>query len=179
MKVIRNFRLSILHSKERIFISFMKLKSVKHLKVSSLSLWEYPVVEKRHLIFFSNLGCRKRGVCNTEKANVPFPSVWWNVQGISYCAQGCALCAASTDDSAAEKKGGTLHAGLIVGILVLVLVVAAAILVTIYMYHHPTSAASLFFIEVRQEKHTVSVLLSPCWGAWDLSKLNQKVSLCS
>ncbi|NXQ79523.1 PXDC2 protein, partial [Nyctibius grandis] len=56
---------------------------------------------------------------------------------------------ASTDDSAAEKKGGTLHAGLIVGILVLVLIVAAAILVTIYMYHHPTSAASLFFIEVR------------------------------
>ncbi|NXP35474.1 PXDC2 protein, partial [Leiothrix lutea] len=59
---------------------------------------------------------------------------------------------ASTDDSAAEKKGGTLHAGLIVGILVLVLVVAAAILVTIYMYHHPTSAASLFFIERRPSR---------------------------
>uniref|UniRef100_A0A8C4W351 Plexin domain containing 2 n=1 Tax=Gopherus evgoodei TaxID=1825980 RepID=A0A8C4W351_9SAUR len=44
---------------------------------------------------------------------------------------------ASTDDSAAEKKGGTLHAGLIVGILILVLIVAAAILVTVYMYHHP------------------------------------------
>uniref|UniRef100_A0A8C5T804 Plexin domain containing 2 n=1 Tax=Malurus cyaneus samueli TaxID=2593467 RepID=A0A8C5T804_9PASS len=59
---------------------------------------------------------------------------------------------ASTDDSAAEKKGGTLHAGLIVGILVLVLVVAAAILVTAYMYHHPTSAASLFFIERRPSR---------------------------
>ncbi|KAF2983575.1 hypothetical protein EK904_005768 [Melospiza melodia maxima] len=59
---------------------------------------------------------------------------------------------ASTDDSAAEKKGGTLHAGLIVGILVLVLVVAAAILVTVYMYHHPTSAASLFFIERRPSR---------------------------
>uniref|UniRef100_A0A8C8EF67 Plexin domain containing 2 n=1 Tax=Otus sunia TaxID=257818 RepID=A0A8C8EF67_9STRI len=59
---------------------------------------------------------------------------------------------ASTDDSAAEKKGGTLHAGLIVGILVLVLIVAAAILVTVYMYHHPTSAASLFFIERRPSR---------------------------
>lgn len=59
---------------------------------------------------------------------------------------------ASTDDSAAEKKSGTLHAGLIVGILVLVLIVAAAILVTAYMYHHPTSAASLFFIERRPSR---------------------------
>lgn len=59
---------------------------------------------------------------------------------------------ASTDDSAAEKKGGTLHAGLIIGILVLVLIVAAAILVTVYMYHHPTSAASLFFIERRPSR---------------------------
>ncbi|XP_068002520.1 plexin domain-containing protein 2 [Melanerpes formicivorus] len=59
---------------------------------------------------------------------------------------------ASTDDSAAEKKAGTLHAGLIVGILVLVLIVAAAILLTIYMYHHPTSAASLFFIERRPSR---------------------------
>uniref|UniRef100_A0A8B9IZH0 PSI domain-containing protein n=1 Tax=Amazona collaria TaxID=241587 RepID=A0A8B9IZH0_9PSIT len=64
----------------------------------------------------------------------------------------CAIRAASTDDSAAEKKDGTLHAGLIVGILVLVLIVAAAILVTIYMYHHPTSAASLFFIERRPSR---------------------------
>lgn len=58
------------------------------------------------------------------------------------------VLSASTDDSAAEKKGGTLHAGLIVGILILVLIIAAAILVTVYMYHHPTSAASIFFIEV-------------------------------
>ncbi|XP_021552452.1 plexin domain-containing protein 2 isoform X1 [Neomonachus schauinslandi] len=59
---------------------------------------------------------------------------------------------ASTDDSAAEKKGGTLHAGLIVGILILVLIIVAAILVTIYMYHHPTSAASIFFIERRPSR---------------------------
>jgi len=59
-----------------------------------------------------------------------------------------AVLPASTDDSAAEKKGGALHAGLIVGILILVLIIAAAILVTVYMYHHPTSAASIFFIEV-------------------------------
>uniref|UniRef100_A0A8C2V4Z4 Plexin domain containing 2 n=1 Tax=Chinchilla lanigera TaxID=34839 RepID=A0A8C2V4Z4_CHILA len=59
---------------------------------------------------------------------------------------------ASTDDSAAEKKGGTLHAGLIVGILILILIVAAAILVTVYMYHHPTSAASIFFIERRPSR---------------------------
>ncbi|GAB1285989.1 Plexin domain-containing protein 2 [Apodemus speciosus] len=58
---------------------------------------------------------------------------------------------ASTDDSAAEKKGGTLHAGLIVGILILVLIIAAAILVTVYMYHHPTSAASIFFIETPKQ----------------------------
>ncbi|XP_032329454.1 plexin domain-containing protein 2 [Camelus ferus] len=59
---------------------------------------------------------------------------------------------ASTDDSAAEKKGGNLHAGLIVGILILVLIIAAAILVTVYMYHHPTSAASIFFIERRPSR---------------------------
>uniref|UniRef100_A0A673UZS2 Plexin domain containing 2 n=1 Tax=Suricata suricatta TaxID=37032 RepID=A0A673UZS2_SURSU len=59
---------------------------------------------------------------------------------------------ASTDDRAAEKKGGTLHAGLIVGILILVLIIVAAILVTVYMYHHPTSAASIFFIERRPSR---------------------------
>uniref|UniRef100_A0A8C0QNQ0 PSI domain-containing protein n=1 Tax=Canis lupus familiaris TaxID=9615 RepID=A0A8C0QNQ0_CANLF len=59
---------------------------------------------------------------------------------------------ASTDDSAAEKKGSTLHAGLIVGILILVLIIVAAILVTVYMYHHPTSAASIFFIERRPSR---------------------------
>uniref|UniRef100_A0A287D1W5 Plexin domain containing 2 n=1 Tax=Ictidomys tridecemlineatus TaxID=43179 RepID=A0A287D1W5_ICTTR len=59
---------------------------------------------------------------------------------------------ASTDDSAAEKKGGTLHAGLIVGILILVLIIVAGVLVTVYMYHHPTSAASIFFIERRPSR---------------------------
>ncbi|XP_069504690.1 plexin domain-containing protein 2 [Ambystoma mexicanum] len=59
---------------------------------------------------------------------------------------------ASTDDSAVEQKNGTLHAGLIIGILLLVIIVAAAILVTIYMYHHPTSPASLFFIERRPSR---------------------------
>ncbi|XP_043920578.1 plexin domain-containing protein 2 isoform X2 [Protopterus annectens] len=55
---------------------------------------------------------------------------------------------ASTDDSTAEKKNGSLHTGLIVGILVITVIVAAAALVTVYVYHHPTSAASIFFIEV-------------------------------
>ncbi|EHB12611.1 Plexin domain-containing protein 2, partial [Heterocephalus glaber] len=59
---------------------------------------------------------------------------------------------ASTDDSAAEKTGRALHAGLIIGILLLVLIIAAAILVTVYMYHHPTSAASIFFIERRPSR---------------------------
>ncbi|XP_044534104.1 plexin domain-containing protein 2 isoform X3 [Gracilinanus agilis] len=59
---------------------------------------------------------------------------------------------ASTDDSAAEKKEGALHAGLIVGILILVLIIATAILVTVYMYNHPTSAASIFFIERRPSR---------------------------
>lgn len=80
---------------------------------------------------------------------------WLNVQSgrrAKYCCSFYTVMfsytAASTDDSAEEKTHGTLHTGLIIGILVLVLVVAAAILVTIYMYHHPTSSASLFFIEV-------------------------------
>ncbi|KAM4705896.1 plexin domain-containing protein 2 [Rhinophrynus dorsalis] len=59
---------------------------------------------------------------------------------------------ASTDESAAEKKSGSLHTGLIIGILILALVVIVAILVTIYMYHHPTSSASLFFIERRPSR---------------------------
>ncbi|XP_028933371.1 plexin domain-containing protein 2 [Ornithorhynchus anatinus] len=59
---------------------------------------------------------------------------------------------ASTDDSAAERKNRSLHAGLIVGMLILVLVIAAAVLVTVYMYHHPTSAASIFFIERRPSR---------------------------
>lgn len=75
------------------------------------------------------------------------------------CSNSRAVLSASTDDSAAEKKGGTLHAGLIVGILILVLIIVAAILVTVYMYHHPTSAASIFFIEVRVRHNT----WKPCW----------------
>lgn len=59
---------------------------------------------------------------------------------------------ASTDDSAAEKKTGALHPGLIIGILLLVLILTAATLVTLYMYHHPTSPASLFFIERRPSR---------------------------
>ena len=52
-------------------------------------------------------------------------------------------------ESAAERKDThPLHTGLILGILVLLHIMAAAALVTVYIYHHPTSAASLFFIEV-------------------------------
>ncbi|RXN00742.1 Plexin domain-containing protein 2 [Acipenser ruthenus] len=58
---------------------------------------------------------------------------------------------ASPAESTAEKKG-SMHAGLIAGILLIVLIMAAAILVTVYMYHHPTSAASLFFIERRPSR---------------------------
>lgn len=53
-------------------------------------------------------------------------------------------------------KQGSLHTGLIVGILMIMIIMTAAILVTVYMYHHPTSAASLFFIEV-----SAPLLLSP------------------
>ncbi|KAG7488509.1 hypothetical protein MATL_G00034820 [Megalops atlanticus] len=59
---------------------------------------------------------------------------------------------ASPADSTAEKKEGSLHTGLIVGILMIMLIMAAAVLVTVYMYHHPTSAASLFFIERRPSR---------------------------
>uniref|UniRef100_UPI00398E4286 plexin domain-containing protein 2-like isoform X1 n=1 Tax=Pristiophorus japonicus TaxID=55135 RepID=UPI00398E4286 len=59
---------------------------------------------------------------------------------------------ASTADSTAEKKGDSVHTGLIVGILLVVIIVVAAVLVTFYMYHHPTSAASLFFIERRPSR---------------------------
>ncbi|KAJ8376746.1 hypothetical protein SKAU_G00073260 [Synaphobranchus kaupii] len=55
-------------------------------------------------------------------------------------------------DSTAEMKQGSLHTGLIVGILMIMLIMTAAVLVTVYMYHHPTSAASLFFIERRPSR---------------------------
>ena len=52
-------------------------------------------------------------------------------------------------ESSAERKGThPLHTGLILGILMVMLIMAATVLVTVYIYHHPTSAASLFFIEV-------------------------------
>ncbi|XP_061095988.1 plexin domain-containing protein 2-like [Conger conger] len=59
---------------------------------------------------------------------------------------------ASPADSSAEMKQGSLHTGLIVGVLMIILIMTAAILVTVYMYHHPTSAASLFFIERRPSR---------------------------
>uniref|UniRef100_A0A8C4RP93 Plexin domain containing 2a n=1 Tax=Erpetoichthys calabaricus TaxID=27687 RepID=A0A8C4RP93_ERPCA len=59
---------------------------------------------------------------------------------------------ASPADSATEKKGGSLHTGLIVGILFIILIMVGAMLVSVYMYHHPTSAASLFFIERRPSR---------------------------
>ncbi|KAG2458057.1 PXDC2 protein, partial [Polypterus senegalus] len=59
---------------------------------------------------------------------------------------------ASPADSATEEKGGSLHTGLIVGILLIILIMVGAMLVSIYMYHHPTSAASLFFIERRPSR---------------------------
>lgn len=53
-------------------------------------------------------------------------------------------------DSAVGRVPGThrLHTGLILGILLVMLVMVAGVLVTVYVYHHPTSAASLFLIEV-------------------------------
>ncbi|XP_048407234.2 plexin domain-containing protein 2 isoform X2 [Stegostoma tigrinum] len=59
---------------------------------------------------------------------------------------------ASTADSTAEKKGDSVHTGLIVGILLVIIIVIAGVLVTFYMYHHPTSAASLFFLERRPSR---------------------------
>ncbi|XP_062900284.1 plexin domain-containing protein 2 [Mobula hypostoma] len=59
---------------------------------------------------------------------------------------------ASTADSTAEKKGDSVHTGLIVGILLVIIIAIAAVLVTVYMYHHPTSAPSLFFIERRPSR---------------------------
>ena len=54
-------------------------------------------------------------------------------------------------DSTVDRMPGThpLHIGLILGILLVMLIMVAGVLVTVYVYHHPTSAASLFLIEVR------------------------------
>lgn len=56
-------------------------------------------------------------------------------------------------DSAVDRVPGThpLHIGLILGILLVTLIVVAGVLVTVYVYHHPTSAASLFLIEVSKD----------------------------
>lgn len=57
-------------------------------------------------------------------------------------------------DSAVDRISGShqpLHIGLILGILLVALIVVAGVLVTVYVYHHPTSAASLFLIEVRRQ----------------------------
>ena len=53
-------------------------------------------------------------------------------------------------DGAAERTTGAhpVHTGLILGVLMVMVVMVAGVLVTVYVYHHPTSAASLFFIEV-------------------------------
>lgn len=59
-------------------------------------------------------------------------------------------------DSAVDRIPGShqpLHIGLILGILLVTLIVVAGVLVTVYVYHHPTSAASLFLIEVRLQSH--------------------------
>lgn len=57
-------------------------------------------------------------------------------------------------DSAVDRIPGShqpLHIGLILGILLVALIVVAGVLVTVYVYHHPTSAASLFLIEVGRQ----------------------------
>ncbi len=56
-------------------------------------------------------------------------------------------------DSAVDRVPGThpLHIGLILGILLVMLIMVAGVLVTVYVYHHPTSAASLFLIEVSED----------------------------
>lgn len=56
-------------------------------------------------------------------------------------------------DSTVDRMPGThpLHIGLILGILLVTLIMVAGVLVTVYVYHHPTSAASLFLIEVSGE----------------------------
>ena len=67
-------------------------------------------------------------------------------------------------DSAIDRTPGThpLHTGLILGILLVMLVMVAGVLVTVYIYHHPTSAASLFLIEVSDD-------------IWVLEELSSKV----
>lgn len=58
-------------------------------------------------------------------------------------------------DSAVDRMPGThpLHIGLILGILLVALIMVAGVLATVYVYHHPTSAASLFLIEVSRDRY--------------------------
>lgn len=53
-------------------------------------------------------------------------------------------------NSAADRTPGAhpLHTGLILGVLLVMVIMVAGVMVTVYIYHHPTSAASLFLIEV-------------------------------
>lgn len=66
------------------------------------------------------------------------------------CHEGTLLFSVIPAQSAVNKMPGShpLHTGLILGILLVMLVMIAGVLITVYVYHHPTSAASIFFIEV-------------------------------
>ncbi len=68
------------------------------------------------------------------------------VQNYKY---GVMCVTAAAAKSTAENSTHPLHMGLILGMLLLLLVMVAVVLVTVYIYHHPSSAAGLFFIEVR------------------------------
>ncbi|XP_069761049.1 plexin domain-containing protein 1-like [Narcine bancroftii] len=57
-----------------------------------------------------------------------------------------------TDDSPSEKKGGPMHAGVVVGIVLAVIVITIIVLVVIYINSHPLSSAALFFIERRPHR---------------------------
>lgn len=73
--------------------------------------------------------------------------------GISSTPGACVCFPGMPANSAVDKMSRThpLHIGLILGILLVTLIIVAGVLVTVYVYHHPTSAASLFLIEVRSE----------------------------
>lgn len=80
-----------------------------------------------------------------------------NALGLSHswlaCVCVCLCVPVMPANSAVDRMPGThpLHIGLILGILLVTLIIAAGVLVTVYVYHHPTSAASLFLIEVRSK----------------------------
>lgn len=62
---------------------------------------------------------------------------------------GIMCVSAAAAKSTAENSTHPLHMGLILGMLLLLLIMVVIVLVTVYIYHHPSSAAGLFFIEVR------------------------------